>query len=388
MKKKIIGGTVEESIIQTPSKIDGSTSRIQESDFEDSPIYTNQLRTRQPLPINDSNTSLTTFSINADKSSKSGYNNEESLQENSVSPNIGDSFQAIKGQRARMRNIIESDSEDELDTISHQKKTVTSTDLKDNPDLKNHRGKNFVSSDSEDESGPIKHQRNNIIWSDSEDELEPVNRQRRNRIQSESGDESEHDSEAEQQNQNKITNSELNRHEDSETSIRSTRSEANSGVDQEEAPEIHNLSDSVVEVDQTDNAFTPSMLRSRIQDLSIQDITSPEDKTRKSNSDDINAIQVVRRSLEQKQSLLKSIKNLQALPDGGTKLKQQVTELEKKLSDLERNQQSSSQLDSNPPSPEDSALAKQEKEDNLRKQIQMKKVPSNQTNTTIGRLSQ
>ena len=63
-----------------------------------------------------------------------------------------------------------------------------------------------------------------------------------------------------------------------------------------------------MEVDQIDN-FSPADLRYRIQDLSIQDITSPErpEDKRKEEREVVNAIQEVRRSLEQKQSLLSSV---------------------------------------------------------------------------------
>lgn len=329
-------GSVGESLIHTPSKIDGSTSRIQESDLEESPIYTNQHKILQPSPINIS-------------------------REISASSSISDSFQTIKGQKPRMRNIIQSDSEDEPDLVNHRGRNIIQSDSdSDEPDLAHHRGRNVIQSDSEDEPDLVHHRRRNLIQSDSEDESQHNS--------------SSHHLHAKQQNQPE----ESTGFKDPETSIQSTRSEAASGNSgEEEVPEIHDLSDSVVEVDQIDR-FSPSMLRTRIQDLSIQDITSPEDKKGKTNT--LNAIQVVRRSLEQKQSLLKSIKNLNALPDGGTKLKQQVTELENKLLDLEKYQSSSppSDSESNPTvsdeqAPKVPSVDKQEKEDQLRKQIQMKK---------------
>ena len=264
-----------------------------------------------------------------------------------------------------MRNIIQSDSEDEPDLVNHRGRNIIQSDSdSDEPDLAHHRGRNVIQSDSEDEPDLVHHRRRNLIQSDSEDESQHNS--------------SSHHLHAKQQNQPE----ESTGFKDPETSIQSTRSEAASGNSgEEEVPEIHDLSDSVVEVDQIDR-FSPSMLRTRIQDLSIQDITSPEDKKGKTNT--LNAIQVVRRSLEQKQSLLKSIKNLNALPDGGTKLKQQVTELENKLLDLEKYQSSSppSDSESNPTvsdeqAPKVPSVDKQEKEDQLRKQIQMKKVMGN-----------
>ena len=341
------------------------------------------------MPINDSNSSHS-VSINLDESNRSDNDNHDTLHGNSNISSVGDSFHAIKGQKSQMRKIIQSDSEDEPDLANPSKispqKNIVPINSEGKPDLVNHRSRRVIWSDSEDEPEPVNVRRRNIIQSDSEDEPDLLNPQGRNVLQSEPEDEPvhiPHYSDAEQQNQHNSNKNEPVRNNDAEISISSIRSEAASRIDGEKESEICNLSDSVVEVEQEYGSFSPSMLRSRIQDLSIQDITSPEDKREKSDTENVNAIQIVRRSLEQKQSLLKSIKNLEALPDKGTKLKQQVAELEDKLSDLERNQTSSSQSEPKSTVPEESSSAKQEKEDHLRKQIQMKKVLANKVDIIV-----
>ena len=67
---------------------------------------------------------------------------------------------------------------------------------------------------------------------------------------------------------------------------------------------------------------------------------------------------------------------MRVLPDGGDKLRNQVVELKNKLIDLEKNRPSTTLTESSSVQPaldEESLAQRQDKEDNLRKQIQMKK---------------
>lgn len=142
---------------------------------------------------------------------------------------------------------------------------------------------------------------------------------------------------------------------------------------EDEAPiEVSNADDetdqSIVEITNV-SSFT---VNETVLDNSVEEIPSPPKTSNTSGFATIAEISPVELSrlqqeLQQKQLLIQSCR-LESLPDGGAKLKQQIQELEEKLTSAKY-------------APSQQGKAKQvingeAQEDGLRKQLQMKKVAS------------
>ena len=134
--------------------------------------------------------------------------------------------------------------------------------------------------------------------------------------------------------------------------------------------EVLDLSDeiddhSILEVSSTIASFSSPVLESNNKNLSIEEIPSSPEIVSFSPQE----LDRMRRDLNQKELLLKSCR-LESLPDGGLKLKQQILKLKESLDGAVK-------LSSGQPKVASNAIrssSKEMTEEELRKQIQMKKV--------------
>lgn len=125
---------------------------------------------------------------------------------------------------------------------------------------------------------------------------------------------------------------------------------------------IQDLSNSILEVSSTEVSFSSP----EVQDQSIEEITSPSEISLPILPVTLSAAEVVRmrEDLERKKLLMRSCR-LESLPDGGAKLKDQICQLTEKL-------KSAAEVR---PAPIFTSVSDSEvQEDELRKQLQMKKV--------------
>lgn len=137
----------------------------------------------------------------------------------------------------------------------------------------------------------------------------------------------------------------------------------------EEVP-IQDLSNSILEVSSTVVSFSSPEVQEKEQDQSITELSSPE-ITHTLPVVRLSAAEVtrLREDLERQKLLLKS-SNLKSLPDGGDRLREKIRKLTEQL-DI------ASKLGVNPPThpvPASSVASSEVQEDELRKQLQMKKV--------------
>jgi hypothetical protein len=143
-------------------------------------------------------------------------------------------------------------------------------------------------------------------------------------------------------------------------------------VEEEEVP-IQDLSNSILEVSSTVVSFSSPEVEGKEQDQSITELSSPE--IARTLPVRLSAAEMtrMREDLERQKLLLKS-SNLKSLPDGGERLREKIRKLTEQL-------ETANKLGVNPPMrpvPVSSVASSEVQEDELRKQIQMKKVISQQ----------
>ncbi|KAI9558938.1 Transcription termition factor 2 [Daphnia sinensis] len=149
----------------------------------------------------------------------------------------------------------------------------------------------------------------------------------------------------------------------SSTAIENKSQRPQSLEEDEEIP-IQDLSNSILEVSSTVVSFSSP----EVQDNSIEEITTPSEISRPIPPVALSAAEVVRmrEDLERKKLLMKSCR-LESLPDGGAKLKEQIRLITEKL-------ESAAIVPDIRPAPiVPSASDSEVQEDELRKQLQMKK---------------
>lgn len=142
-------------------------------------------------------------------------------------------------------------------------------------------------------------------------------------------------------------------------------------------PQIEDLDEviedtSILEVSSTIVSFSSPTSNEKEPDESIEEIaSSPETPRVIAVVNHLSPAELMRmrQDLEQKQLLMKSCR-LESLPDGGAKLKAQIRQLKEKLQSAE----SAPSARTVPPHPSSSGLNNEVEEDELRKQLQMKKV--------------